>query len=148
MTPRELYLKSLESPESISNDVSILMGCYYDHIKESGIDLGTHETLNAEMVEIRMLKDFCYDGRRIWRLATVWFDKKPIMVIQNAGREGDDHAKRFITDVGNFKKMVSYIRYIYDVNNPDEEDIFSENDEGLNLIEFYGQKLGGYFQHY
>lgn len=99
MTPNELYnLKPIRS----DFDVAILFGCYYNHMPEIE-HLYTLPVPDNTRVEIRYYKDHSYDGRRIWRLASVWLDGYPFMIIRNAGREGDDFADRFITNEAKYQ---------------------------------------------
>ena len=106
MNAKEIYnLK----PIFIKKDFWELKGCYANLLPEI-------EEFNCEMmdlntrIETKYYVDYCFDGRRTWTLASIWFDSTPIMIIQRAGREGDDHYNRFITNVEGFHKMVKYIR--------------------------------------
>ena len=143
-TANELYAMK---PESISNDLSRLSGCYYNHIQE----FNEHdEYLGDEVqqrVEIRTLKFFDFDGRRFWKLSTVFFDGNPVMVIQNAGREGDDHSKRFITDTNLFMSMGKFIKSLIKSGNelPEQVDCNMDIPE---LTEFYGNSLHGEFKRH
>ncbi len=64
-------------------------------------------------VEVRFHGDHDFDGRRIWQLASCWFDGVPVMIIQNGGREGRDHQARFITDAPAYVDMLAYIVSLY-----------------------------------
>lgn len=149
MTPNDLYAMT---PQEVEKGLSMLTGCYYNHLDGSGLDsfkLGCIEA-DSTRVHIRILKYFCFDGRRIWSLATVWFDGKPIMVIQNAGREGDDHAKRYITDLPGFNEMCAYLNSLLPPERQDgHPDVVAPDLEmGDELIEFYNCRLDGKFEHY
>ena len=61
-------------------------------------------------METRTLVDFDYDGRRGWTLQTVWFDGKPVMVVNSSGRDGDEYHERWITDAPLFGKLVTFLR--------------------------------------
>jgi hypothetical protein len=130
----------------------ILAGCYYNHIKEARLDYGMSYAINYEKIQIRIIKEFDFDGRRFWRLATVWFDSAPVMVIQNAGREGDDHYKHFITNKPQFDAMCRYVETLtrsIDEEGQEMEDVYSEDTEiGEPLISFYGNSLYGHFERY
>jgi len=146
-TPNELYAMT---PESTNNGVHILQGYSYDHVPELGENVnGQLYHIETDRIEIRFLKDWSLDGRRIWRLATVWFDNKPVMIIQNAGREGDDHAARFVTDANGLKEMCVHVKELFAQNAP-EELIETVNPDGDidGLTEFYGNRLDGYFEKY
>lgn len=49
------------------------------------------------------------DGRRYVSMHTLRLDGKPFMVVQNAGREGDDHRKRWVTDKEAFQQALSHL---------------------------------------
>lgn len=143
----DLYARA---PESVTNELQDLFGCYYSHISElncESVDAIRFMGLSSPLIEIRTLKYFNYDSRRFWRLATVWFSGLPVMIIQNAGREGDDHAKRFITDADTYKLMVKHIQSLIP---PLEMDISSTPDDVdmPELSVFYGDALDGYFERY
>jgi hypothetical protein len=151
MTPNELYARV---PEKTDKDLEILTGCYYNHIKEIeslsqyGVKLDPEKN---DRIEIKYYKDFDFDGRRFWRLASIWFDDKPIMIIQNAGREGDDSHRRIITDSSGYGEMIGYIAkelIIYELqSNSKAEDGFYDADEDVEGIDdFYGNSLDGYFE--
>lgn len=147
MTPNELYkMESLRT----ETDIAPLFGCYFNHMPEIVDDywrIAATEVKN-ERLEIRYYKDHSYDGRRIWRLASVWFDNKPFMVIQNAGREGDDHAARFITDVGLYKQAATYVKSIVPPDFKELPDVVSADEDVPTLTEFYGDSLQAMSLHY
>jgi len=147
-TPEELYARS---PEYSTNDVtSYLWGCYYNHVPEIYNNFG--DSINQTKIKIHVYKEFDFDGRRIWRLAAVSFKDEFVMIIQNAGREGDDHAERFITNIDAYQKMVKYLKDILNVIEFDMEEIKKDcvdiNDNIPNLSKFYGNELDGYFERY
>lgn len=145
-TCKELY----DSKVYTFGDVDVLKGCYYDHITEAELGWNALYGASFPLIEVRVLKDFDFDGRRFWRLATVWFEGSSVMVIQNAGQEGDDHARRFITNADAFNKMCCYIKVI--VNSSEEDvltDVYNEGyDFGDILTTFYGNELNGHFERY
>lgn len=145
MTPAALYERA---PESADRDLTILVGCYYNHIPEASIDYyGQIYGVQQERVEIRYYKRFNFDGRRFWALASVWFDDAPVMIIQNAGREGDDHAARFITDPEQYTSMVHFIASLRQVKLDEVKDVVKATDD-LPLESFYGNSLDGHFEGY
>ena len=146
MTPRQIY----EMPaERADKELSCLVGCYYNHIPEVGDHWGDWLWgFKQDRVEIKYIKDFYYDGRRIWRLATVWFDGNPIMIIQNAGREGDDHRAKFVTDLDGYIKMVGYIASLLPNEYRESVKTVSIEDDLPELTEFYGQRLDDPFHRH
>lgn len=107
----DLYART---PEKTSQDASILRGFYYSHIPE--LEYALPLPVEAPRMTIHIYKEFDFDCRRFWRLAAVFLDGQPVMVIQNAGREGDDHAARFITDRATYGELV---RYLASLMHPD-----------------------------
>lgn len=155
MTPNELYKRM---PENSHFDLDNLVGFYYNHIPE----IDAHDISNANETEQRVLikeyKFFDFDGRRFWRLASVWFDGtkddkladayKPVMIIQNAGREGDDYDGRFITDEKLYLEMVTYIRSLINDRPYQTSDVVDPDVDINNLTSFYGNELDGHFERY
>ncbi len=94
-----------------SHSIEDLVGPYGNHIPEAGYYSDVLDIAgDLERVEVRCLHYEDFDGRRTWSLSTVWFDGNPIMITQNAGREGRDHRERFITDAVGYVNMIAYIR--------------------------------------
>lgn len=143
-TPADLYKME---PERVTDSMEHLCGCHYDFLKEVGIDFYEHKYfVKSDKIEVKFLKDWSFDGRRVWQLATVWFEGIPVMVTQTAGREGDDYSKRFVTNQTQFARMCVHIRRLIDVDEVD--DLVSEDDEIEGLTEFYGNSLNGHFERY
>jgi translation initiation factor RLI1 len=71
------------------------------------------------------------------------------MIIQNAGREGDDHYKRFITDEFTYISMVQYIKSLIPVSFETKiQDVVDPEEEIEKLDKFYDGELNGYFSRY
>jgi hypothetical protein len=154
MTPHELLTRE---PSSIEHDFSVLAGTYFNFIPEVGDDfLIKYRFLSTESprIEICVFKHFAFDSRRFWRLAAVYFDGEPVMITQNAGREGDDHAHRFILDRKVYDEMIRHIvalprRPEDAVDDGKSTTVTMDEDLGERLTSFYGDKLDGYFsRHY
>ena len=104
--------------------------------------------LISDRAEVRFLKDWNFDGRRVWILATVWLDENPVMILQSAGREGRDHSKRFIVDEVQFIELCEHVQSMLPIAY-DGNDLTGFHDEmGDVLTDFYGYKLGGMFKQY
>lgn len=143
MTPDELYARA---PESLSSDLHFLRGSVFDHIPELEGNLRQDDP--NQRVIIRCYKEFYFDTRRFWRICSVWFDSKPIMIIRNAGREGDDHRSRFVTDAPGYIRMVVYLQTLTQPRCDRDSTIKDEVDPALDipdLTTFYGDTLDGYF---
>jgi len=146
MTPNQLYQRT---PIHTETFLSILKANWhhYNHIPEIHGDLPPADP--NKKIEVRYYKDFHFDMRRYWALASVWFEGKPVMVIQNAGREGDDHSKRFITDKGQYQLMIEYLATLQKSDEfISEPDLVSPNEEVKNLTSFYGNELDGIFDYH
>jgi hypothetical protein len=138
MTPNEIY--KLDDGEE--EDKSILCGIHYNHIPEAGLDRDDHEIFDrADWITIKIHGYHEYDYRRYWRLASVWFMNKPVMIIQNAGREGDDHSARFITDVPLFWQMIAYLQSLKVFNHELIKDAIDPDKDNPNLTSFYDLSL-------
>jgi hypothetical protein len=142
VTPAQLYART---PKRAAREVGRLKGFYYNHVSP---ELTEWDALPYEdpgkRVELRFYEDHNVDHRRNWVLASVWLDGRPFMIVQNAGREGDDHAKRFITDAATY---VEAARYLKSLCLPQETrdgptDIVGVDDDLRGLTEFYGSRLG------
>ena len=146
MKPIELYERK---PESESLDLNFLRGTYYDHLAELGENQYTLDLSQNKLVVIRFYKMFNFDARRFWSLASVWYEGLPVMIIQNAGREGDDHHERFITDRDLYYRMLGYIWSI-SLNKHEElkGDLVDPNVDVPGLTSFYGNSLDGHFEHH
>ncbi len=142
VTANDLYARE---PESLG-ELWMLSSSDYNHIREADIDNFPYD-LASDRVEVRILKHFDFDHRRFWRLSTVWFDAKPVMVIQNAGREGDDHARRFISDWPLFLQMCTHLKQLADLKAPEIEqaDVIGADEANDKLDFFYKNRLDGRF---
>ena len=145
MKPQELYKRE---PEKVERDINYLFGCYYNFLPEIENPYTWIDPKDAKDIEVKIYKFFDFDGRRFWKLASVWYKGKPVMITRNAGREGDDHATRFVTDESLYKKMVEYIKTLLPVEFTKVEDVVDPNEDIKDLETFYGNTLDGYFERF
>ncbi len=115
-----------------------LTGCYFSHAPELSQTSHLDEHTPNERVSVRVVHRTTFDHRRYWQLATVWLDESPFMVIQNAGREGDDHYARFITDLDTYGEAVRYLLSLAPVAPADVVDPDEPRDD---LDRFYGDSI-------
>jgi len=159
MKPSELYAREPEKvvePFAVSTDPAGLQleyftGSYYNHLGSEDFDVwGIESIQRSTRVEVKVYKDFDFDGRRFWRLLSVWFDRQPVMILQNAGREGDDYVDRIITDGARYGAMVTHIHSLirYKQGEVFEEDIHDQDEDYISLDDFYGNNLDGIFERY
>jgi hypothetical protein len=163
MTPEQL----LERPHlRFEPDLSALFGHRYSHVPEVATFLPRDQPLLVPGVELRMYKDHAFDGRRIWRLTLVWLwshskrddePRGPVMVIRNAGREGDDHASRYVFDVRLYDTLIDrlcsnrHIAYAPRLTaasslvgwcaSRDEDEYASRHQHPTRVDDFYGFNL-------
>lgn len=130
-------------PEATSHELCYLYGFSYNFVDHPcGWRLSSE---SDERVEIRIIHETYFDHRRMWRLATVWFDGKPVMAIQNAGRSGDDYYAKFVADKDLYLALCRYLRETYRDEGADEvEDVVAPTtDLGDRLDTFYHCTLEG-----
>jgi hypothetical protein len=149
MKPSELYSRK---PDYVSTDLNHFRVGYSNHIPEvDDITYGWFDDSvcqRNDQIEFRIHKNFDFDGRRFWKLVSVWFDGQPVMILQNAGREGDDHVDRYITAPELYREMVSYVQSLLPVEVKNVNDVVEEDEEIENLADFYGNSLDGEFERY
>ncbi len=96
-----------------------LIGCYYNYFPELGefYNYNLNPAFEKENTRIitKIHMHYKRDTRRYWRLASVWYidedyNEIPFMVIQNAGREGDDYCTRIISNESTFLEAANYFK--------------------------------------
>lgn len=152
MTPRELLKRQPEKVLKINTETGVLNGFAYDYVPELTAALAAsclcfNDLKDSDRIEIRVYKDFWSDHRRFWRLASVFFDGKPVMIIQNAGREGDDHHQRYLLDFEAYGAMIAHALSLFPdhVSRTNDHIVTSIDGDIKGLTEFYGKELDGYF---
>ncbi len=139
MTCRDLYAREPQFTIAGEGVFGALGGCYFDHMPE--VDGKTYGSFApSERVTVRVVHYTDFDGRRYWQLATVWLDDEPFMVIQNAGREGDDHYARFVTDAERYGEAVRYLASLA-LADPEPGDVVDPDEPRDDLDTFYGDSL-------
>lgn len=139
MKPSELYGREVKKTWK---DLWVLKGFYYSHVPELDDIWSMLDFKKNEKAEIRAFGYADYDGRRFWLLAGVYFDGHPVMIIRNAGREGDDHHSRFITDPARYWELLKYLATL--ANPPIEETkicVVDPEKDIPDLDNFYGDDL-------
>lgn len=140
-TPAELYaLKPTRVDYDSHHTISVHLGT----------DLGDYWGINTDEVgktkrfETRTLVDHNYDGRRGWTLQTVWFDGKPVMVINSSGRDGDEYHDRWITDDQAFGDLVRFLRSF--IPEEQRQGFASASTVIPAMTEFYGHTIHDYYE--
>jgi len=147
MTPYQLYKTT---SNRTSYEIGRLKGYRYNHLAP---ELNDWDVLPYEdpgkRVELRFYEDHHVDYRRIWALASVWLvnDRtgvvSPFMIVQNAGREGDDWARRIITDVAAYKEAARYLKSLCMVQEEHDElsaHVVDIETDVKDLTAFYGRE--------
>lgn len=137
MTPNELYKRDWKEGDRVILNK--------DNLPEAGLNDWEAEVFEkAEWIKIKNHGFIQSDYRRYWQLASVWFLDKPVMIIRNAGREGDDRQDRFITDVPLFWQMVAYLQVLKVHRGEPPKDTVNPDKDIPNLTEFYGNSLNDF----
>lgn len=145
MTPNELYLR--QPVEILRDDLGPLKGYagVYDHLPEvNTADMTWVEPILKGSLkgifEIRFYARRSIDERRVWWLYSLYFEGAPVMILQNAGREGDDHTRRIVSHPDRLSRVVMLLRAHLPVEATDELTDPTSDVKGLD--EFYGDSLG------
>lgn len=138
MKPSELYARP---PKEVWKDLWVLDGVYYHHVPELEEIWPSLELKKNEKAEIRVYGYVNTGTGRFWLLAGVYFDGRPVMVIQNAGRDGDDHVARFVTDPQAYYDMVRYLAGFAGKDPNKVIELVSPDQDIHDLDSFYGESL-------
>lgn len=147
MTPNEVYLLPIQDFVEQRGVVPVLLGGFSNHchIPEFLPDKYTsafdHEERYTDRITIRIHKFIWNDVRRYWRLASVWVDGMPVMVIRNAGREGDDFADRIITDLKRYELLLEIVGSLRSCKREDGTQSVDPDVNIKDLESFYGQSI-------
>lgn len=139
-TPRELYALAPiphHSPLD-SYDLQALVRLYLPEVQEYDTDFDAVLAQNA--IDIRYLANVCFDGRRTWTLATVWYKHSPVMVITSSGRDGDEYHERYVTDSVVFHQLL-YCFWIHQTGPA----VIDANVPLAELTEFYNATLHDFY---
>lgn len=132
MKPVDLY--SLK-PIKVDNDIDQLDS----HMAE--VDFFVIDAEEDKRIELRYYADEYMDGIRGWALFSVWFDGSPVMVCQEAGRDNEDHTKKYITDIDKYIELTRYLFSLYNYSELVPEDIHDPEKDIKDLTSFYGGSL-------
>lgn len=140
MTANQIY--ELTPIKIEKNTYSLNRFCDF-HIPELN-SLSINNKMN-EHVEIKFYADYSFDVRRYWELTSIWYKNKPVMIAQNAGREGSDHIRRFITDSKAYFEMVDYLSTLCKNYNAYANQIINGDKDINELTEFYSNSLEDFY---
>jgi hypothetical protein len=114
VTPNELY--ALKPVEILRDDLGPLKGSAgaYDHLPEVSARVdelaGIARGPLAGRFDLRFYARRSIDERRVWWLYALYLDGAPVMILQNAGREGDDFYRRIVTHPDRLASVVTFLR--------------------------------------
>ena len=149
MSTQHAYsLRELFTMAERKNNATKQIDAIVSHIRESGVDYWTGELSKNERITVSPIMDFNFDYRRVWTLCAVFFDDKPVMITQNAGREGCDWTKRYIVDKKLFLEMCAYVRSLLNIEELEEITEYPYDEQCTGYTDFYGNSLDGYFERY
>jgi hypothetical protein len=134
MTPNELYACP---PIRTSSDIWGLRNFI-------SLDLDDVEEGANTKIELRYYAQHQFDDRRGWNLFSVWYQDKPIMICQAAGRELDDYTNDFVTDPKGYEEMFHYIASLIDPYASPEAKYGPDVDRE-DLTTFYGASLDEFY---
>lgn len=144
MTPAQVY----EMPEVFhSNGISVmtideLCSFTTNHFPEVDLFELSYDKVRAKGDITVVTHAYHYeDFRRYWALWSAWFRGKPFMVLQNAGREGSDHNKRFVTSAPLYWDAIDSLRTCYKDSGGSCRDIYSYWEHINELDSFYGMSV-------
>jgi len=104
-------------------------------------DLPNHAHETQKRVSTRGVVTYWQDSDRSHSIVTVWFDGKPIGVLQTGGRGASDHLEYWVTDIEGYRNAETFLRSLVE---EDEEyaPIVQDPDEKLqDFTSFYGMHL-------
>lgn len=106
----------------------------------STFSLDYDKLFSADKIKTKTHFFHSFDYRRYLSLQSVWFEDVPVMIIQEAGREGDDHTDEFITNFEKYTDMINFIRSCY-YKSPDSHMVYDGEEEIPELTNFYGYDI-------
>jgi hypothetical protein len=95
-------------------------------------------------IELRYYANEDFDGRRGWELYSVWFEDKPVMICQQAGRENEDHLDYFITDEQTYDDMFEYLSSLQKTKSSTIK-LYNPNKDIKDLTTFYSNSLEKFY---
>ena len=133
MTPRQLLALK---PERVSHDL-------YSALNHTEADHYDIEPETDERIEVREYKHVDFDGTRNWWLGSVWFDGRPVLIFQEAGRSRSDHYEKWIVDPDAYWDLVKYSYTLPRTEDAHHNQFATDLDKemGDELTSFYGCTL-------
>lgn len=109
------------------------------------VDFYNIEEETSTRLEIRYYADECFDGERGWSMFSLYFDGKPFMLCQEAGRGNQDFTNQHISDRATYDEFVAYLHSLYAPDPKQDEDIVGLDEDLPCLTEFYNHQLSDFY---
>lgn len=112
---------------------------------ENTLTYSTLSTIVAEQkLQVNQIFYACEDGERTVEMYSVYYHGNPIMIVQQAGRGGEDFFRRFVTDATGYREMMDYLRHAF---NKTTSDCFSPDSPFYidDLLTIYGKDVSSQF---
>jgi len=140
MTPAQIYAMPPVTRHRDRFSVEDLWGCYYNHVPEIEDQFVLDKAKLGAIKEITTVVHAYYsvDHRRYWAIWSAWYEGKPYMLMQNAGREGDDYRQRYVTDAELYNKALSILRSCYRDDSAEKFPLWDINKDVPEIEDFYG----------
>jgi len=101
MKPNEVYNWTPITTTKELSDIDDFLG-----------DVPSYDSDKNEKIEIKYYVTQEIDLGRGFYFCSVWFDEKPVMICETAGRGGRDYQNHFITDKKRYREMQDYVRTV------------------------------------
>ena len=145
LTVKELY--DLTPEQTITGTDVLFYSELLDHIEQETDDilgLGKGEYIGNEYdianlpqdypIEVRYLKQHCFDGRRTWVMAIAYWKDIPFMIYKNYGRDNDEYMECYVT---NREVMMDFINSLLNVKYTKEQPKPDVSEDDEISIDFY-----------
>lgn len=144
ITLRSVY--QIQGTPTVLTDGVTLCAKWFPEV--DGIEMQLYGRLPKKLEEDGRLKVVClfsknFDGERGASMHTLWFDGKPVAIVKNSGRGGDEDSHRWITDPVQFTALCTYLWMVLEAGSGPDSDIV-DPDTLLYPEEVFGV-YGGYY---
>ena len=97
--------------------------------------------INQARVKTKVIKNFCFDGRRTWELGYLTFDDVPVFFFYAGGRDGCDTYGRAIVDDVLSNELEKYIISLCSFEEWEIDQTYTLDDDATWMTNFYQQFL-------
>ena len=130
MTPKEIF----ELDPIRSADTYFLEGHFSD-----ALGVWDHDWLESlRRITVDIVADYVCEYHRSWTLSCVRLDGEPVMILQAAGRGGDDYREEYVVDGAKHKELEDLLRESVDKPGPH---VVGMNEDYSYFTSFYGENM-------